>query len=112
MSAYAQAPEGPQGGQQQGAPPVEPKAAPPQQKPQEAGASIAVEVPVVTMDVIAATNHGDLLTGLKKENFRVLDDGVAQTISNFGSTEAPITIVMLMEFSSRRYYHWVAYQPK
>src|SRR5712691_11522114 len=77
--ARAQAPEGPQGGkQQQGAPPVEPKPAPPQQKPQEAGASIAVEVPVVTMDVIAATNHGDLLTGLKKENFRVLDDGVAQ----------------------------------
>ncbi len=46
--ARAQAPEGPQGGQQQGAPPVEPKPAPPQQKPQDSGASIAVEVPVVT----------------------------------------------------------------
>jgi VWFA-related protein len=113
MSARAQAPEGPQGGQkQQGAPPVEPKPAPQQQKPQEAGASIAVEVPVVTMDVIAATNHGDLLTGLKKENFRVMDDGVAQTISNFGTGEAPITIVMLMEFSSRGYYDWFAYQAK
>src|SRR5246127_3447483 len=112
-SAYGQAPEGPQGGQhQKGAPPVEPKAAPPQQKPQEAGASIAVEVPVVTLDVIAATNHGDLLTGLKKENFRIIDDGVAQTISNFGSSEAPITIVMLMEFSSRGYYDWFAYQAK
>src|SRR5882757_5411461 len=112
MNTGAQAPEGPQGGKQQGAPPVEPKAAPPQQKPQEAGASIAVEVPVVTMDVIAATNHGDLLTGLKKENFRIIDDGVAQTISNFGSSEAPITIVMLMEFSSRGYYDWFAYQAK
>jgi VWFA-related protein len=112
-SAYGQAPEGPQGGQQQqGAPPVEPKPAPQQQKPQEAGASIAVEVPVVTMDVIAATNRGDLLTGLKKENFRVMDDGVAQTISNFGTGEAPITIVMLMEFSSRGYYDWFAYQAK
>ena len=113
LHARGQAPEGPQGGQQQGAPPVEPKPTPPpQQKPQEAGASIAVEVPVVTMDVIAATNHGDLLTGLKKENFRVIDDGVAQTISNFGSSEAPITIVMLMEFSSRGYYDWFAYQAK
>lgn len=113
MSARGQAPEGPQGGQQQrGAPPVEPKPAPPQQKPEEAGASIAVEVPVVTMDVIAATNHGDLLTGLKKENFRIMDDGIAQTISNFGSSEAPITIVMLMEFSSRGYYDWFAYQAK
>src|SRR5579864_9451080 len=112
-AARAQAPEGPQGGQQQqGAPPVEPKPAPPQQKPQDSGASIAVEVPVVTLDVIAATNHGDLLTGLKKENFRVMDDGVAQTITSFGSTEAPITIVMLMEFSSRGYYDWFAYQAK
>src|ERR1700688_814250 len=113
MNARGQAPEGPQGGQKQpGAPPVEPKPAPPQQKPQEAGASISVEVPVVTLDVIAATNRGDLLTGLKKENFRVIDDGTAQTISNFGSSEAPITIVMLMEFSSRGYYDWFAYQAK
>jgi VWFA-related protein len=113
MNAHGQAPAGPQGGQQQpGAPPVEPKPEPPQQKPQEAGASISVEVPVVTLDVIAATNRGDLLTGLKKENFRIIDDGAAQTISNFGSTEAPITIVMLMEFSSRGYYDWFAYQAK
>src|ERR1700688_412454 len=113
LNVRGQAPEGPQGGQQQqGAPPVEKKPAPAPQKPQEAGASIAVEVPVVTMDVIAATNDGDLLTGLKKENFRVIDDGVAQTITNFGSTDAPITIVMLMEFSSRGYYDWFAYQAK
>src|SRR5258707_1940922 len=112
-NAGGKAPEGPQGGQKpRGAPPVEPKPAPPQQKPQEAGASISVEVPVVTMDVIAATNRGDLLTGLKKENFRIIDDGTAQTISNFGSSEAPITIVMLMEFSSRGYYDWFAYQAK
>src|SRR5258707_11209926 len=112
VNARGQAPEGPQGGQQQGAPPAQPNPDPPQQKPPEAGASIAVAVPVVTMDVIAATNHGDLLTGLKKENFRIIDDGVAQTISNFGSSEAPITIVMLMEFSSRGYYDWFAYQAK
>src|SRR6266404_3586017 len=112
LNTRGQAPEGPQGGQQQGAPPAQPKPEPPQQKPPEAGASIAVEVPVVTMDVIAATNHGDLLTGLKKENFRIIDDGVAQTISNFGSSEAPITIVMLMEFGSRGYYDWFAYQAK
>ena len=113
MNARGQAPEGPQGGQKQpGAPPVEPPPPPSHQKPQEAGASISVEVPVVTLDVIAATNHGDLLTGLKKENFRIIDDGTAQTISNFGSSEAPITIVMLMEFSSRGYYDWFAYQAK
>src|ERR1700687_2907086 len=113
MSARGQAPEGPQGGQKQpGAPPVESPAPPPGQKPQEGGATIAIEVPVVTLDVIATTTHGDLLTGLKKENFRITDDGVAQTISNFGTSDAPITIVMLMEFSSRGYYDWFAYQAK
>jgi VWFA-related protein len=109
----AQAPAGPQGGQgQQGAPPVQPPPAPPVQKPQDSGASIAVEVPVVTLDVIATTSHGDLLTGLKKENFRVIDEGAPQTITNFGATDAPITIVMLMEFASRGYYDWFAYQAK
>jgi VWFA-related protein len=97
--AKAQAPTGPQGAAP--APTVKPQApaTTPQQAPQ-GGVSIAVEVPVVTLDVIAATQRGDLLTGLKKENFKVTDDGVAQTITNFGPTEAPITIVMLMEFSS------------
>jgi VWFA-related protein len=111
--ARAQAPEGPQGGQQQG-PPRQPQqtAAPQQQKPQESGASITVEVPVVTLDVIAATQHGDILTGLKRENFRVIDNGSPQTITSFGATDAPITIVMLMEFSSRGYFDWFAYQAK
>src|SRR5437764_4652312 len=113
----AQAPSGPQGGSQgtgaqQTPPPAATTTAPPQQKPQDAGASIAVEVPVVTLDVLATTKNGDLLTGLKKENFRVIDDGAPQTITNFGATDAPITIVMLMEFSSRGYYDWFAYQAK
>ncbi len=111
-NAAAQAPTGPQGG----APPptVKPPQTPatPQQQAPQAGASIAVEVPVVTLDVIATTQHGDILTGLKKENFKITDDGVAQTITNFGPTEAPITIVMLMEFSSRGLYEWFAYQAK
>ncbi len=69
------------------------------QQPQTGGVSISIEVPVVTLDVIAATQHGDILTGLKKENFRVTEDGVVQTVTNFGPTDAPITIVILLEDS-------------
>jgi len=110
--AAAQAPTGPQGGAP--APTVKAPQTPaaPQQQAPQGGVSIAVEVPVVTLDVIATTQHGDILTGLKKENFKVTDDGVTQTITNFGPTEAPITIVMLMEFSSRGLYDWFAYQAK
>jgi len=63
------------GGQPQ--PPPPPAQTPPAQKPQEGGLSIAVEVPVVTMDVVATTSHGDILTGLKRENFRLSEDGVS-----------------------------------
>jgi len=108
--ASAQAPTGPQsGGQPQPAPP--PAQTPPAQKPQEGGLSIAVEVPVVSMDVVATTSHGDILTGLKRENFRLFEDGVPQTVTNFGATEAPITMVIVMEFSAR-YGSYMAYLAK
>ncbi len=71
------------------------------EKPPEV--SISVEVPIVTVDVVAATQHGDVITGLKKENFRILEDGVPQTITNFAPSDAPITIVILMEFSRIAY---------
>jgi VWFA-related protein len=110
---WAQAPAGPQPtspAQEKPAPSQKP-ATPQQQKPQEAGVSIAVEVPVVTLDVVAATQNGDIIPGLKKENFRVLEDGQPQTITNFGPTDAPITMVVLMEFSAR-FYGWFGYQAK
>src|SRR5262249_47288471 len=41
----------------------------------------------------------------------ITEDGVPQTISNFAPTEAPITMVVLMEFSAR-YYGFFAYYAK
>src|SRR5712692_9682238 len=112
-SAFAQAPTGPQGGappppQQQQNPDSQKPPTAAQQQPQ-AGVTIAVEVPIVTLDVVATTQHGDILTGLKKENFRVLDNGVPQTITNFAPTEAPITMVVLMQFSGNAYGWFASY---
>lgn len=110
--ALAQAPTGPQGGpppSQQQQKPTPPQTPTPGQQPPEAGVSISVDVPVVTLDVVATTQHGDLIPGLKKENFRVFDEGVPQAITNFAPTEAPITTVLLLEFSSRGYYDFFAY---
>ncbi len=112
-SVFAQAPTGPQGG---APPPPQQQQNPTSQKPPtdaaqppQAGVTIAVDVPIVTLDVVATTQRGDIIPGLKKENFRVLDDGVPQTITNFAPTEAPITMVLLMEFSSRGYGGFFAY---
>jgi VWFA-related protein len=114
ISAPAQSPAGPQGNPPSQSTPATqpvPKQEPTEPKPQEPGATIAVEVPVVTLDVIATTQHGDLLTGLKKENFRVLEDGQPQPITNAGPSDAPITMVILMEFSAR-FGGWYSYQAK
>lgn len=73
--------------------------------------SISVEAPLVNVDAVVTDQDGDILTGLKKQNFRVLDDGVPQTITNFAPTDAPITIVMLVEFS-RIGYGFFAYTGK
>jgi VWFA-related protein len=111
-SLVAQAPTGPApGGPPQTTPP--PGQTPPAQaqKPEQGGLSISVEVPIVTMDVVATTQHGDIISGLKRENFRLFEDNVPQTITTFGPTEAPITMVIVMEFSAR-YYGQFSYLAK
>jgi len=114
-SAFAQAPTGPQGSAppppQQQQKPTQPQPSTPAQQPPQAGVTIAVDVPIVTLDVVATTQRGDIIPGLRKENFRILDDGVPQTITNFSPTEAPITMVVLMQFSGNS-YGWFAYYAK
>ncbi|MBZ5532667.1 MAG: VWA domain-containing protein [Acidobacteriia bacterium] len=58
---------------------------------------------LVTLDVGVLTKDGIFVPGLKQQNFRVLEDGVPQTITSFGQTQAPITAVMLVEFSKNFY---------
>jgi VWFA-related protein len=65
--------------------------------------SIKVDVPLVNLDVLVTTKDGQTIPGLKKENFKILEDGVEQKISTFNQTEAPITAVLLIEFASTNY---------
>jgi VWFA-related protein len=67
--------------------------------------SLRVDVPLVDLDVSVVTKNGQFVPGLKKENFRVYEDGVPQSISNFNQQEAPITAVMLVEFASTNYWY-------
>ena len=81
---------------------------PPPEKPKKIEGmpdySINVDVPLVNVDVSVLTKNGQFVPGLKKDNFRVLEDGVPQKITNFAQAEAPITAVMLVEFASTNYY--------
>ena len=65
--------------------------------------SLKVNVPLVNVDVLVTTKDGQFVPGLKKENFRVAEDGVPQDVRNFAVSQAPITAVLLIEFASTNY---------
>lgn len=67
--------------------------------------SLHVDVANVQVPVLVTTKDGQFIPGLKQDNFKVLEDGVPQTITNFTQkTDAPITAVLLVEFSSVNYW--------
>jgi VWFA-related protein len=56
---------------------------------------------LVNLDVLVTDNSGNPISTLGRGNFKVLDDGVAQTVTNFGTSEVPLTVCMLVEFANR-----------
>jgi len=60
----------------------------------------------VSVDVAVLDDKGRFIPNLSRDRFRVLEDGVPQQVSNFGQSEAPMTICMLIEFSGRYQAFW------
>jgi Ca-activated chloride channel family protein len=86
-------------GQQPGEKPEEPLPPDLTGKPQEAE-RVTVTTQIVNVDtVVYHKKSGQIVTGLKKANFTILADGAPQTITNFSTPEAPITVVMVVEYS-------------
>jgi VWFA-related protein len=69
--------------------------------------SIKVNVPLVNVDVLVTTKNGQFVPGLKRDNFRLFEDGSQQEIANFNVSQAPITAVLLVEFASTNYVFMV-----
>ncbi len=68
-------------------------------KPQEAE-KVTVSTQIVNVDtVVYHKKSGQIVTGLKKENFSIAVDGAPETITNFSTPEAPITVAMVVEYS-------------
>lgn len=82
----------------------EPPPEPVKRRPPEglADYSMRVDVPLVNVDVQVMSKDG-FISGLKKENFRVLEDGVPQKVTAFSQSEAPITAVLVVEFAHTNY---------
>jgi VWFA-related protein len=89
------------------APPPPPPSATPAKTEGMPDYSIKVNVPLVNVDVMVTTKNGQFLPGLKKENFRLFEDGAEQQISSFNVSKAPITAVLLVEFAATNWHFMV-----
>jgi VWFA-related protein len=61
---------------------------------------VTISTGLVNVDaVVYHKKSGQIVTGLKKGNFALFADGQQQTITNFATPEAPITVAMVVEYS-------------
>ncbi len=74
--------------------------------PQGPPAFLSVDVDLVSFDVVVTDNNGNPIGGLQKAHFKIFDDDVEQTITNFSPAEAPLTVVILAEFSNTFGYYF------
>jgi Ca-activated chloride channel homolog len=79
------------------------KTSPENQEDQEVlkgSGAISVSVDLVSLQVLVTDTQGNVLTGLKPENFTIYEDNVKQEILNFSPIESNLTAVMLVEYSN------------
>ena len=62
-------------------------------------ARIRVDVNLVLVPLTVTDPMNRLVTGLDRENFRVFDDNVGQTIKSFSTDDAPVTIGIVFDLS-------------
>ena len=63
------------------------------------GDVVRVDTQLVSVPAVVTDSSGRPLVGLRPENFRLIEDGQPQTIANFGTTETPFEIALLLDTS-------------
>lgn len=63
------------------------------------GDVVRVDTKLVSVPAVITNSAGRPLAGLRRENFVVFEDGEPQSIANFGTTEAPFEIALLLDTS-------------
>jgi Ca-activated chloride channel homolog len=63
------------------------------------GDVVRVETQLVSVPAVVTDRNGRPLTGLRAENFLVLEDGKPQHVTNFATTETPFEIALLLDTS-------------
>ena len=63
------------------------------------GDVVRVDTQLVSVPAVVTDSAGRPVSGLKPENFRLVEDGQPQTIANFGTTDTPFEIALLLDTS-------------
>jgi Ca-activated chloride channel family protein len=71
----------------------------PQSAPKAATPVMRVDSSLVLIPVHVTTTGGASVTGLRKENFELFEDGVKQTITHFAQDDAPVSAGVLLDVS-------------
>jgi Ca-activated chloride channel family protein len=71
----------------------------PQSQSGEKGYTIGVNVDLVLMYTSVFDKNGKFISGLKKENFKVYEDGVEQKVSTFSQEDVPVSMGILLDLS-------------
>jgi len=71
--------------------------------------SMSVSTNLVNMDVVVTDKYGNFIPTLKQGNFRLYEDGVEQSITNFSRSKGAMTVCMLIEFRNTRLW-WNLYE--
>jgi len=90
-SARAQAPAGP----------IAPKPGDAVQMPPKQAPAVKVQVSLVTTPVTVRNSRGEMIHNLEAHDFQVTDNGVPQNIAHFDLGGDPVSLVVLIETSSR-----------
>ncbi len=64
------------------------------------------DVITVTVDVTVMDNRGRFIPNIPGGNFRILEDGRPQQLSDFSMGEAPMTVALVIEFSNLFQQYW------
>lgn len=71
--------------------------------PVKPSSSVTTRSVLVSYDVNVSDRKGGLVTGLKKEHFKLTENGVEQELSVFEPNDAPVSVVLLVEYSRSTY---------
>jgi hypothetical protein len=68
--------------------------------------TVAVNVDLVLLNVVALDKNGDAVAGLKQADFKVYEDGRLQQLALFAGQDSPATIGLIVDSSASMARRW------